>query len=158
MARGPPGALTAAFEIALTSDGPLVDGTASEGLLRIGGTEETFIASHIVWNPDQYLRHWVEAAARLINGEPSCFMTDVAPRGANYRGERWNAWPEGGVVTFQNQILVGDVPGFDLRDPYASLPPAAPTRTSSGAVPSTWRVPLVEIADWYRRTTASSDG
>jgi hypothetical protein len=137
------------FDIRLAATGDTGDPKESEGVICVEGTREMFVASHDVWTRDQYTRQWVEAAGRLLEGSRACFVTDVAADGTEYLGERWNAWPEGDGVALQHQLLVGPDSGFNVDEPYASVPPVAMAVTS-GVRPSTWRVPLKEIADWRR--------
>lgn len=135
------------FEIVLTSR---LNPSQSEGAICVEETRETFVASHAVWDPDQYRRQWEEAAERLVAGDPSCFVTDVAAPGASYIGERWNAWPERDLAVLQHQILTFEGSTFDVDNPYASLPPTPPTTSSAGLPPSTWHVPLAEVVEWQK--------
>src|SRR5207248_2656186 len=115
----------------------------SDGKITIGNHSETFTASHAVWERRRYETQWREAADRILDGEPACFVVDLAGGQADYRGESWNVWPEGEVAVVQNQLLLAGE--FDPDDLYAFLD-ALPRRvTEDGHRVSTWRMRMADV-------------
>jgi hypothetical protein len=123
----------------------------TDGKITDADHSETFTASHVIWERKRYERQWREAADRVLDGRPACFVVDVASAHSEYRGECWSVWPDRDVAVVQNQLLLGSK--FDPDDPYAFLPAVPHRITGDGRRISTWRTNLADVAAWQHIST-----
>jgi hypothetical protein len=123
------------------------------GRIVLGTFEERFQASLEHWGVADYERHWRHALARLLEGSPSCLITNmVEPTSRVDNLEWWPAWPLGEEAIFhQEHVLPARLdPPFDPDDPYVHLEDYDPGDAEAGV--SEWRVPLAAIRDFVAAT------
>jgi hypothetical protein len=124
------------------------------GRVTLGPEREEFIAPLSIWSPEQYQRHWIEAASRLVAGkERSGFFTSA------FRFW-WTMWQEDGDVRVHEELLLPE----QLRSLQATLESAtAPYHligayqrtTPEGEAISEWRLKTIDIEDFLKRRAVS---
>ena len=90
------------FDIAFVHDEPerQEDGwDALEGEIRLGDYRETFLAALDPWGRQDYERHWIEAAQRLIRGSDRTAFVTLAFQ------FRWVMWRDGTSLVAQEHLL-----------------------------------------------------
>jgi CdiI N-terminal domain len=94
--------------------------------ITVGAFTERLLVLTTFWDADQYREHWTLALRRLVHdGADSCLLTSVADPSSSRMLYWWPMYRDGKTVHFQEHMLFFDqlrVP-FDIRDPYASIPP-----------------------------------
>jgi hypothetical protein len=133
------------FDIAFYSDPPepQEDGwVALRGRTLLGEHSEDFLASLAVWTPEDYQRHWHEAATRLVAGSPSAFITSAFQF-------RWLMWPRPDGIAVHEQLLL-EGHGFKEHDAFSGIPPYS-AQTDEGEVISEWLLSPEDVAGYLRR-------
>lgn len=141
------------FDIYLTNEvvpelGP--DSFAVYGKIIAADMSDTFIASLIIWNAEQYLRQWKGALKRIVAGESkSALVVSYADPSMAEFLIWWPLYREGDAVYLQNQILLFD----QLKSPWRPdmLEDYVPDRRATndgGAMISEWTVQLRDIQGW----------
>lgn len=119
---------------------------ALRGRTLLGDHSEDFLASLATWTPEEYQRHWQEAARRLVGGLPTAFITSAFQF-------RWLMWPRTVGVAVHEQLLL-DGYGFDEADPFSGIPTYS-RKSSSGQEISEWLLSVEDIDAYLRRNTRS---
>ena len=126
------------------------------GEIRLGDHLEGFRAPLDPWTAADYERHWREAAARLVGGQPAAFWTVPWQ-------SWWVVWPEGGEAVVHEELLLADrieAGGYTAEPPagYAPYELIGPRESGSeeGESVSDWRVPLAAIRAWHAGLAPSS--
>jgi hypothetical protein len=122
------------------------------GRTVLGDFTERFVAPTARWSREDYERQWIDAAERLLRGEPSSAFTVEA--GWIW----WTAWREDGEVIVQQRYLVTDemAPARTAeasRMPY-ELVGQRGGATEEGLSVSEWRVSLDDVRDFVARRRA----
>ena len=146
------------FDIRLSTDTPdeMNEGAAVYGQIQLGDFKETYIASLSDWAPEQYRRQWLEAAKRLVGGEPkSAFVTSfVSPKHGRYF-VWWPCYRVGDTVYIQNQLRFYEQIGspFDDDRLYSYVADRQRVSEDNAAPISEWEVPLPLIRDFLSRAS-----
>ena len=124
------------------------------GTVSLGDYRESFVSPLAVWSRDQYEAQWLEAAARLVNGEErSAFFTSAFQFW-------WAMWRRGNLVYVHEELLVPQRlatlgPTFDLtRAPYELLGPYEAVNEDGKAI-SEWQLSIADVRDYLRRRSTS---
>jgi hypothetical protein len=126
---------------------------ARRGRISLGEFSEEFVAPLVFWSADGYRKQWVEAAERIVNGQPrSCFVAAMreSPRGGPVF--LWPAYKDGEVVYVQHRLLLPEtVKGsFDPSNLYAQVDERR-TLSEDGEPISEWQVSVEDLANFLRR-------
>ena len=126
---------------------------ARRGRITLGDFSEEFVAPLVFWSAEDYRKQWVEAAERIMNGQPcSCF---VAAMRESLRGGPvflWPAYKDGEVVFVQHRFLSPETVtgGFEPSNPYAQVGERR-TLSEDGEPISEWQVSVEDMAGYLRR-------
>ena len=108
------------------------------------------------WAPGDYAAEWIEAAERLVGGDPAVvFLTHMVHPTAPYH-MGWPAWREGDRVLVQERLFVAEQLGgaFDLEHPEVHLGPRREI-SDEGLRISQWTVSLADVAAFVERRRGS---
>ena len=110
------------------------------------------------WAPGDYIAQWLDAAERLVAGEPAVvFVTHMVHPTADYH-MGWPAWRDGDRVLVQERLFLAEQLGgpFDVRASRADTSaPGRTCRTRGCAFPS-GTVTLSDVAAFVDRRRRSS--
>jgi contact-dependent growth inhibition (CDI) system CdiI-like immunity protein len=127
------------------------------GRIKLGHFQDEFQVPLYDWAPGDYVAQWLEAAGRLLAGEPAVvFLTHLMhPTAAYHMG--WPAWCEGDRVLVQERLFLAEQLGgpFDAERPEVHLG-ARQEISDEGLRISQWAVSLRDIAAFVERRRRSS--
>ncbi len=127
------------------------------GRITLGGFRDEFQAPLFDWAPGDYTAQWLDAAERLVAGEPAAvFVTHMVHPTADYH-MGWPAWRDGDRVLVQERLFLReqlDGP-FDGEHPERHLGPRQDV-SDEGLRISQWIVTLSDVAAFVDRRRRSS--
>ena len=127
------------------------------GRIKLGHFQDEFQVPLFDWAPGDYVAQWLEAAGRLVAGEPAVvFLTHMMHHTAPYH-MGWPAWCEGDKVLVQERLFLAEQLGgpFDVEHPEVHLGPRQEI-SDEGLRISQWVVSLRDVADFVERRRRSS--
>jgi hypothetical protein len=122
------------------------------GRVTLDDFSEEFAAPLVFWAAGDYQKEWVEAAERIVNGQPrSCFVAAMRELPLTGPVFLWPAYRDGEVVYVRHKLLlpVTVKGGFDPSNPYAQVDERR-TLPDDGEPVSEWRVSVGDIARFLR--------
>jgi len=126
---------------------------ALRGCSVLGEFQEEFLAALGPWTREQYQRHWIQAARRLVEGpyDRTGFFTSAFQFW-------WTMWREGEDVFVQQQLLISETlrEPFNPDDPYRQLRDRHST-SDDGLPLSEWRLTMNDIRDFLARRSGAYD-
>jgi hypothetical protein len=133
---------------------PSVLQNLDEGAITLGDCSEEFVAPLVFWAAGDYRSQWVEAAWRIVNGQPrSCFVAAMRESPLGGLVFLWPAYKDGEVVYVRHKLLLPETVkgGFDPSNPYAQVDERR-TLSEDGEPISEWQVSVEDVASFLRRT------
>ncbi|HVK00272.1 MAG TPA: hypothetical protein VM365_05375 [Gemmatimonadales bacterium] len=127
------------------------------GRIKLGHFQDEFQVPLFDWAPGDYVAQWLEAAGRLVAGEPAVvFLTHMMHPTAPYH-MGWPAWCEGDQVLVQERLFLAEQLGgpFDVEHPEVHLGPRQEI-SDEGLRISQWVVSLRDVAAFVERRRRSS--
>jgi hypothetical protein len=127
------------------------------GRIRLGEFQDEFQVPLYDWGPGDYVAQWLEAAERLVAGEPAVvFLTHMVHPTAPYH-MGWPAWREGDQVLVQERLFVAEqlAGPFDPEHPEVHLGPRREV-SDEGIRVSQWAVTLRDVTAFMERRRRSS--
>jgi len=138
------------FYLSITAEKHLESATTRFGTIQIGDFKENFEIDLSFWSLDQYVDHWKQSLARLIEGETkSCLLTSLSdPAEANFF-YWWPMYREGNKIFVQNGVLFLDEAkdSFTPENPYQSIPERE-TISEDGELISEWEISVNTLRDY----------
>lgn len=144
------------FDLSFDRDPGSGDSHEARGRVRLDDLEETFFAPLSFWSTEDYERQWIDAAMRLLRGEPACFVVGLDEADHPF-GHRWMAWPKDGDRALFQDWLILPTSDFDPKDPQASVPHDARLHDDDGTAISIWIISIDSIREWLERRTSVED-
>jgi hypothetical protein len=142
-----------AFSIELFSDVPdHWDGgeCAYDGRIVLGDYSERISADGSYWNAHDYRRHWRQAIADILSGEPKvALITGIADPLRSSLLWWWPLYASGETVYVHNGLLLFErlhTP-FDAEHPSPSVPDRA-TSSEGELPPSEWQVTMADLREF----------
>ncbi|HKS04885.1 MAG TPA: hypothetical protein VJR92_01110 [Gemmatimonadaceae bacterium] len=144
------------FDIAFESDTPELQDAGEEewlaltGRIVIGDHAERFLAPVAFWSKNDYERHWLHAARRLLTrADRTAFFTSTFQFW-------WVMWRVNDVVFVQEQMLLAD----ELPQPFAPNDPYRHIRdrtnvSRDGKPISEWQLAATDLRDFVARRFAA---
>jgi hypothetical protein len=135
------------FDIAFIADPPEdEDGwLALRGRTVLGNYSEEFMSELGFWTRRDYEQHWLQSAARILNGgSKAAFFTSAFQF-------FWAMWRNGNLLLVHEHLLLPEMQAAIATENLHSVVPEYEAASENGETISEWRISIDEMREFHQR-------